>query len=653
MCGLTGIFSSRPLDPEQTGPVLGRMVDRLRHRGPDDRGTWLDAEAGVGLGFRRLSIIDLSERGHQPMHSPSGRYVMVFNGEAYNYREVRAELEQSRLRFRGQSDSEVLLAAIEHWGVDEAVSRFVGMFAIAVWDRERRELHLIRDRLGIKPMYVMSKSGVVLFGSELKALAAWPGFDNAVDGEALTQYLRYLYVPAPRTIYRHVFKLLPGHILTVSEADEGLPDSRPYWSAEEAARTGLAEPFAGGDEEAVSEAELLLADATRLRMRSDVPLGAFLSGGIDSSTVVALMQKASPRPVKTFSIGFDVAEHNEAAEAARVASHLGTDHTGVVLTGKDAMELIPGLPDMFDEPLADPSQLPTFLVSRLARQQVTVAVSGDGGDEVLAGYNRYVQGERLLDRLSGIPRAARLLMARGIDSLSTDSWDRLLQTTSRVLPRSYRQRLPGEKVKKVGNLLRKDSRSEMYDSLLSAWQDAEALVVPGAGDDTPVERIMERCGDMAPLDQMMLVDQAVYLPDDLLSKVDRASMAVSLEVRVPILDHRFVEFAWRLPRRFKVREGQGKWILRQILHRYVPREMVDRPKTGFTVPIGNWLKGPLRPWAEELLGGSRLEQSEFLRPAPVRSAWRTFHAGDSRLGSGLWAVLMFLAWQERWLGVTT
>jgi len=653
MCGLAGILTSEPHGPERLASALDGMIAPIQHRGPDDSGSWIDAERGIALGFRRLSIIDLSEQGHQPMASDSGRYVMTFNGEVYNYSQLRRELDNGRSHFRGHSDSEVLLAGFERWGIESAVRRFVGMFAIALWDCELQQLHLIRDRLGIKPLFVFHRPGVMLFGSELKALVVGPGFDRALDPIAMTEYLRYLYVPAPRTIYRHASKLMPGHILTVGDVTQSPPASRPYWSLEEAALHGSTTPFAGTETEAISQLEHLLLESTRLRMHADVPLGAFLSGGIDSSTVVALMQANASRPIKTFTIGFDVGEYNEAPHASRVAKHLGTEHTELMVTAEDALNLIPRLPEMFDEPLADPSQLPTFLVSQMARRDVTVALSGDGGDEVFGGYNRYIHGEQVLRRTLRTPAIVRHLIATGIDRFSPDSWDGIFRATSWVLPGALRHRLPGEKLHKISRLLRADSLADMYRSLLSAWQEPQMLVIGGSEPSGVLDRVMGDGTRPSLIDQMMLVDQIGYLADDLLAKVDRASMAVSLEVRVPILDHRVVEFAWQLPRAMKIRNGQGKWPLRQVLYRYVPPTLVERPKMGFSVPIDNWLRSRLRPWAEDLLGGDRLDRSELLRPEPVREAWRQFQAGRGGFGMGLWAVLVFLAWEDHWLGGVT
>ena len=484
------------------------------------------------------------------------------------------------------------------------------------------------------------------FGSELKALISGPEFDRTLDTSALTSYLRYLYVPAPQSIFRHVMKLSPGHILTVADPNSHSTSLGSILVGRNAARDGLAQQFAGGDEEAVAELESLLTDAVRLQMQADVPLGALLSGGIDSSTVVALMQASADRPVKTFTIGFDQHDFDEAAHARAVANHLGTDHTELHLTGEDALALIPRLAEMFDEPLADPSQIPTFLVCELARREVTVALTGDGGDELFGGYNRYIQGERLIAAFRRWPGSLRRLSASGLTSFSPRAWNRMRDSLRPAFPVAGRTRLLGEKMHKLGGLLREESTQDMYRSLLSAWQHPEELVV-GGGAAENLDGSFDSDSPLALMERMMLADQTSYLPDDLLAKVDRASMAVSLEARVPILDHRVVEFSWRLPRRFKVRDGRGKWILREILYKHVPRVLVDREKMGFSVPLAKWLSGPLRNWAGDLLLSH--ESGEFLRSVPVSREWDRFLAGDSTNAAGIWAVVMFRAWQNRWL----
>ena len=646
MCGLAGIFTKKHWSAERLEAVTARMSDAIAHRGPDDNGVWVDGAAGIALGFRRLAIVDLSPLGHQPMESANRRFVMTFNGEVYNHNLLRRELEALGCRFRGHSDTEVILAAFEQWGIEASVRRFIGMFAIAVWDQRRRELSLIRDRLGIKPLFVYHQPGMLAFGSELKAIAAGDDFDASLDLSSLTSYLRYLYVPAPRSIFQCVVKIRPGHILTVSNPAAPLPESVPYWSVDDVARAGKAARFEGTDEEAVAELETLLTDAVRLRMQADVPLGALLSGGIDSSTVVALMQASADRPVKTFTIGFDRKEFDEADHARAIATHLGTEHTELHLTGADALAVVPRLAEMFDEPLADPSQIPTFLVCELARREVTVALTGDGGDELFGGYNRYIDGERLIGGVQHWPRPIRKLTAASLTSLSARRWNRMQDVLRPVFPAAARTRLIGEKVHKFGELLRADSSSGMYRSLLSAWQAPENFVA-SSGRNGHYDGALSGGHSFGLLEQMMLADQGSYLPDDLLAKVDRASMAVSLEARVPLLDHRVVELSWRLPRQFKLRDGRGKWILRQILYKHVPAPLVDREKMGFSVPIADWLAGPLKAWAGDLLLSA--DTGGFLRATAVRKEWDSFLAGKTTNAAGLWALVMFRAWQARWL----
>jgi asparagine synthase (glutamine-hydrolysing) len=647
MCGFAGLLTTVGLGSDELTAHATQMIGPLVHRGPDDSGLWTDAPAGVALGFRRLAIIDLSPNGHQPMWSPSRRFVTVFNGELYNFAELRTELEGCGYRFRGRSDTEVILAAFDEWGIERAVRRFIGMFAIALWDTARRELSLLRDRIGKKPLYVYREPGLITFGSELKALIAGPSFDRAIDHEALASYFRYLYVPAPRSIFRGAIKLLPAHILTISDPRLPLPAPRPYWSLHDTMRAGLENQLTGVESDAVEALDSLMTDAVKCRMVSDVPLGALLSGGIDSSAVVATMQAVANRPVKTYTIGFPEEEFNEAAHAARVAEHLGTDHTGLLLTGEDAHSLVPRLPEIFDEPLADPSQLPTLLVSQLARRHVTVALCGDGGDELFGGYNRYIYGTRLLPRVDRIPRAVRQRVAAGIATVPAAMWDRAHGLAAAVLPGSMpRQRL-GERIHKIGALMSAESIDHMYRSLLSAWQEPADVVGRNTVARESDEPVLDGGAAAHLLDRMMLADQAAYLPDDLLAKVDRASMAVSLEVRAPLLDQRIVEFSWRLPRALKIRGGAGKWILRQVLYRRVPAPLVERPKMGFSVPIDRWLRGPLRKWAEPLISPEGLAASG-LDPRPVRVAWGDLLDGRRQTGAALWAVLMFQAWRQRW-----
>lgn len=646
MCGFAGFLTSTAVTRERLTHDVTRMTAPIVHRGPDDGGVWVDEQAGVALGFRRLAILDLSPYGHQPMRSASGRFVILFNGEVYNFSQLRHALEQHGHAFRGHSDTEVVLASFEQWGISDAVTRFVGMFAIAVWDTHLRQLSLIRDRLGKKPLYVYSEPGLISFGSELKSLMAGPSFDSTIDRAALASYLRYLYVPAPDCIFQRAMKVPAGHILTLADSRSSLPASDAYWSLSSVARRGLANPIAS-EPEAVACAEAQLNEAVRCRMHADVPIGALLSGGVDSSTVAALMQNASSRPIKTYTIGFAEETFDEARHAARVAEHLGTDHTELCLSGEDVRSLVPRLPDIFDEPLADPSQLPTLLVSQLARRQVTVALSGDGGDELFGGYNRYVYGVRVMRRANRIPISVRRCVGAGIGSMPGMAWDRVDRAVSALMPGVTAGHVR-ERMQKVGHLLMAASEQAMYRSLLSAWQHPHRLV-PGHGDR--LDRNGEILGGGEPshlLDRMMLADQSTYLADDLLAKLDRASMAVSLEVRAPLLDHRVVELSWRLPRALKLRGNVGKWILRQILYRHVPRELVERPKMGFSVPIDRWLRGPLRGWADDLLSPDELSRTGLINPVPVIAAWDDLKNGRRATGNGLWAVVMFQAWRRRW-----
>ena len=649
MCGITGLFTTAGHTADELLGVAGRMSSALTHRGPDDHGTWADADAGVAVGFRRLSIIDLSPEGHQPMTSASGRFMLAFNGEVFNHSELRRELDAAGHGFRGHSDTEVMLAAFEQWGVEAAVQRFVGMFAFALWDRDTRALHLVRDRIGIKPLYVFHRPGLLLFGSELKALARHPAFDRTIDRDALATFLRLLYIPAPATIYRHTTKLKPGHIWTIRQPDHPLPVSTAYWQLTDVARLGLDSVLDGSDDELLAEADRLLGEAVRLRMHADVPLGAFLSGGIDSSLVVALMQERSPRPVRTFTVGFANPHYDEAAHAARVAQHLGTDHVGVTLGDDELRAVVPQVADLFDEPLADPSQLPTLLVSRVARRDVTVALSGDGGDELFAGYNRYLIGRSALRAARALPAPARRAISTIIEQQTADSWNRVGRGLQAVLPARIRDPRLGEKFYKLRLLGGAGSQPALYRSLVSFWSEPTAIVSGSSEAEFAAQRAWDALPVASTLERMMLADQLEYLPDDLLAKVDRASMAVSLEARVPLLDHRVVEFSWRLPARMKVRGRQGKWVLRRLLSRRVPDALVNRPKMGFSVPIDDWLRGPLRPWADDLLAESKLERDGFFTPAPVVQAWRDFNHGRGSGGLALWGILVFQAWRDRWL----
>ncbi len=641
MCGIAGFWAPSGLERE-ADVWLRRMTDAISHRGPDDEGQWLDPEAGIALGHRRLSILDLSPEGHQPMVSRDGRWVLVFNGEIYNFRELGSMVEGSEARFRGHSDTEVMLASFERWGVRRAIERFVGMFAFALWDRSERALHLVRDRLGEKPLYAGWMGDVFLFGSELKALRAHPAWRGEVDRGAVALFLRHSYVPQPWSIYQGIRKVPPGVILTLpTNRSRQAPAEESYWSARAIAEEGAQKPSTMSDCEAIDAFEALLKRTIGDEMVADVPLGAFLSGGIDSSTIVALMQAQSDRPVRTFTIGFDEDAFNEAHHAKAVAAHLGTDHTELYLTPAETLAVIPRLPTLYDEPFADPSQIPTFLVSELARRDVTVSLSGDGGDELLGGYDRYFVSDQMWRSIRRVPRGARVLLGRAITALPPAGWDRLLRLGG---PLARRGGLSGERAHKLAALLSLDTEEAVYRRMMSHWPEPEDVV---AGAREPVVTLTDRA-QWPRLDnylqRMMYLDLVTYLPDDILVKVDRASMGVSLESRAPFLDHRVVEFALQLPLGQKVRNGHGKWLLRRVLDRHVPRTLINRPKMGFGVPIDRWLRGPLREWAEDLLSDRRLRQEGFLDPAAVNRTWREHLSGQRNRQFLLWGVLMFQAW---------
>ena len=648
MCGLCGYLALiNQTSSEELFDTVLRMTHTLRHRGPDDSGVWVNAESGIALGHRRLSVIDLSAAGKQPMHSACGRYVIVYNGEVYNHQDLSLELADAGAVFKGHSDTEVILAAISCWGIPAAVQRFNGMFAFSVWDRKERVLWLARDRMGEKPLYYGEMNGIFLFGSELKPLRAHPLFRGEINRGALALLMRHNCIPAPYSIFSGISKLLPGTILSVRVSRSGFETSvSRYWSLKEAAESGVRKSQGIGEEEAISRLESLLLDAIRMRMAADVPVGAFLSGGIDSSTVVALMQTISSRPVRTFTIGYSEADYDEAKEAKQVASHLGTEHTELYVTPAEAMAVIPGLPTLYDEPFSDSSQIPTFLVSRLTRGQVTVSLSGDGGDELFGGYNRHVWCRKIWNRISACPEGLRKVLAGGISRISAGKWESIAGIMQPFLPARLRQRDPVGKLRKIGDILTAETLTEVYHILTSHWQEPELLVIDGKEPLTLLTDSDQHADVADFVNLMMYLDMMTYLPDDILVKMDRASMGVGLEARIPMLDHRLVEFAWQVPLRMKIHNGQGKWILRQVLCRHVPKEMIERPKMGFAIPIDVWLRGPLRDWAEDLLDPEKLREQGFFNECAVREKWEEHLSGHHNWHHHLWDVLMFQAWRK-------
>lgn len=647
MCGLTGFLAPAGFPFDEAKATLANMRDRVLNRGPDDAGSWLDAEAGIALGHRRLSIVDLSPAGHQPMVSGFGRYVLAFNGEIYNHLEIREQLDaEGQVAWRGHSDTESLLAAIERWGLERTLKASVGMFALALWDRKDRVLSLARDRMGEKPLYYGWQKGVLLFGSELKALRAHPMFESEIDRDVLPLYLRHGYIPAPWSVWRGIRKLTPGTWIAVRASDrnsESVPQS--YWSFYEAALQGQADLFAGSDQEAIDALEATLKQAVAGQMAADVPLGAFLSGGIDSSTVVALMQAQSSQRVKTFTIGFAEAGYNEAVHAKAVAAHLGTDHTEIYVTADKTREVIPRLSQMYDEPFGDSSAIPTLLVSQLARQHVTVSLSGDGGDELFGGYGRYfnAKGEAIWKSGRSIPGFARSMAASALRSKAPVYADAALHQLTQFIGRPIGKSVVA-RCKLMAALMQSATHAEYYRVMTSHWNPVPVVKSAVALDYGLATQQINAFQN--PVEQMMAQDSVTYLPDDILVKVDRAAMAVSLESRVPLLDHRVVELAWRIPHHLKVRDGQGKWLLRQVLYRHVPQELIDRPKMGFGVPMDQWLRGPLRGWGEDLLSKQRLKEEGFLDAKAIRDRWNEHQQGRHNWRDSLWLVLMWQAWLE-------
>jgi len=646
MCGLAGVIVNNGFSEGQLTEIGTLMGQRLRQRGPDDAGIWCSVENGVMFSHRRLSIVDVSVAGHQPMLSEHRRYVIAFNGEIYNHLTLRTELSKEHLapNWRGHSDTETLLAAFEAWGVQETLKKTVGMFAIALWDIEQRVLYLARDRLGEKPLFYGWVRGSFVFGSELKALTAYPGFDNPINRDALALYTEFSAVPSPYSIYQDIAKLNPGSILSISTSDivKRSVHIDEYWSITEVVNGRRGNIFVQ-EEQAISALDEVLKIAVAEQSRADVPTGAFLSGGVDSTLIVALMQAQSQRQIKSFSVGFDESQFDESPFADAVAKHIGTDHHSIRVTAADAQSVIPLLPTMYDEPFADSSQIPTHLVSKFARKLVTVALSGDGGDELFGGYNRYVRGHTIWNRMRWLPTPLRVAVGTGLHSVPLAVWDLIGQGLYGATG-AYKV---GGKVQRVAHRLRNvQNLSELHYDLVREWFPSDRVVLGASRLPTRLDDLGFMYGTMPIEERMMLWDTLTYLPDDLLTKVDRASMSTSLEARVPYLDHRVVELSWRLPLQMKIRKGESKWALRQLLYKYVPRELIDRPKAGFTVPIGQWLRGPLRDWAEALISESRLRREGYFNVVAVRRAWQEHLSGSHDRAGRLWIILMYQAWLE-------
>jgi len=625
MCGIAGFMNvSKDLGKVDLKNRITAMTDSLGHRGPDDKGVWVDQENGIGLGHRRLSILDLSKSGAQPMKSASGRYQVVYNGEIYNFPSLKRRLSEKGHKFKGTSDTEVLLACTEEWGIKKALQEMNGMFAFALWDNKDSVLHLARDRMGKKPLYYGWSGKSFLFASELKALRAYSEFKPEINRAALTSYVSYNYIPVPQSIYKGIHKLSAASFMTIT-SNGNQKDPAPYWDLDKIAASNIQNPLTTSYEDALEELEQLLKDAVKRRMIADVPLGSFLSGGIDSSLVTALMQKLSGSPVKTFSIGFEEAGYNEAPAAKKIADYLGTDHTEYYLSAKETRAVIPQIPQIYDEPFADPSQIPTYHVSHLARKSVTVALSGDGGDEGFAGYGRYHTAQRIGRPLLMIPYPLRGMMAQILGAMPVKG-----------------------RVRKLSEMLNAKNQTEFYRMLMSYWQKPYVLVKNSAPapDAMSDHKAYETIKDF--MNKMMLMDMKAYLADDILVKVDRASMATSLEVRAPLLDYTVIEYAWRVPLSMKVKEQSGKHILKDILARHIPRELFERPKQGFGIPHGEWIKGPLQDWAENLLDENRIKTEEFFHADIVRKIWQEHRSGAKNWSYQLWGLLMFQAWHDHW-----
>jgi len=646
MCGISGYYSKSSLE---TNLAIRRMNESIAHRGPDSTGVWSDKKYGITLGHQRLSVIDLNISGNQPMQSNSGNLILTYNGEIYNFLEIKKDLEQknSQIKWRGRSDTEILLEALETWGIEKTLNRIDGMFAFGLWNRKNHSLTLARDRVGEKPLYFgwqgEGENKVFLFGSELKALRAHPDFNGQINRDAIALQLRYNCIPAPYTIYKNIYKLLPGHYLELNEIDlkkKILPRSKVYWSLVENAVFGNKNQIKELNEiEIKKDLEKLLQLSVKKQMISDVPIGAFLSGGIDSSTIAAIMQSQSNIPIKTFTIGFNENDYSEAIHAKKIAKHLGTNHTELYVSSKKALEIIPNIPQIYDEPFSDSSQIPTFLISQLAKNHVKVALSGDGGDELFCGYNRHLMSGKM-SILALMPRFFKEFLSFGIKLLPPQGWNKI----SNFLPVLNSYNNIGDKIYKGAEALKSKSFYEMYYMLCSNWQNPCEVLINAKEPGTLLTKFKPELKGLSNQQQMMALDSITYLPDDILVKVDRAAMATSLETRMPFLDHKLIEYVWRIPHSLKYRNSNGKWILKEILNNYIPKNLIDRPKMGFSIPLDKWLRGPLKDWAESLLNEKRLNQENFFNTKLVRDIWSDHLSGRNNRQSDIWAILMFQAW---------